>query len=117
MTPSELGKWGEDCALRYLLKKGYRELKKNFRSPYGEVDIIVRDEETLVFVEVKTWKTLGVDSTEYGLNKRKRNRIVNTALYFMSMFPEWDHLNVRFDLLFLSGKTEKIDHIEDFIVT
>ena len=52
---SELGKFGEDLACEYLVKKGYKIIDRNFRKPWGELDIITRaPDKTLVFVEVKT---------------------------------------------------------------
>lgn len=52
---TELGKKGEDLACRYLVDKGYRILERNFRKPWGELDIVAKSpDKTLVFVEVKT---------------------------------------------------------------
>ena len=48
-----MGAWGEDLALRYLIKHGYRLVERNYRTRRGEIDLIVRKEEALVFVEVK----------------------------------------------------------------
>ena len=49
-----LGKRGEDIAARFLLEKGLALIARNFRDKFGEIDIIAKDRETLVFVEVKT---------------------------------------------------------------
>jgi putative endonuclease len=49
-----LGSKGEDLAVRFLEKKGYRILSRNFRTPVGEIDVIAEDRNTLVFIEVKT---------------------------------------------------------------
>ena len=57
MTPGEkqlLGQWGENRAAQYLETKGFRILMRNYRTPYGEVDLIVEKEGLTVFVEVKT---------------------------------------------------------------
>lgn len=55
MERSELGKLGEDLACEYLVCNGYRIIERNYRQPYGEIDIISRaPDKTLVFVEVKT---------------------------------------------------------------
>lgn len=52
---SEIGKLGEDLACEYLISKGYKICERNFRKPWGELDIITKDpEDILVFVEVKT---------------------------------------------------------------
>ena len=47
------GAWGEDLALRYLIQHGYKLLERNYRTRRGEIDLIVRKDDTLVFVEVK----------------------------------------------------------------
>ena len=64
MTPkSELGKTGEDQAVRFLKAKGYVILRRNYRQQWGEIDLIARSPEgTLVFVEVKTMRKAGEDS-------------------------------------------------------
>ena len=60
MTNSQKGLEGEQRASRYLEDNGYRILERRFRSGPGEVDIIVRKRDTVVFVEVKTWDVLGM---------------------------------------------------------
>ena len=51
---NELGKWGEDMAEAYLLEKGYSILERDWKSGHHDLDIIARDEDTLVIIEVKT---------------------------------------------------------------
>ena len=65
-----LGQWGETIAARYLEKKGYRIIQKNFRCRSGEIDIIAMDGFTLVFVEVKTRS-----NQKYGLPCEAVNRV------------------------------------------
>lgn len=60
---TELGKSGEDLACRYLVDKGYRIIERNFRKPWGELDIITKNrDKTLVFVEVKTMRQFDNES-------------------------------------------------------
>ncbi len=61
MTPkNQLGKLGEDLACGYLVDKGYKIIERNFRKPWGELDIIAKSpDKTLVFVEVKTMRKFG----------------------------------------------------------
>ena len=54
VNKKEFGNWGEGYALKLLKKKGYKILTKNFRCALGEIDIIAIDNDTLIFVEVKT---------------------------------------------------------------
>lgn len=62
MTKVQVGNYGEEIACKYLQKLGYRILERNYRIRGGEIDIVAKDKDTLVFVEVKTrW------SHEFGL--------------------------------------------------
>ena len=77
-----LGAWGESVAAQYLLKKRYKLVATNYKSRYGEIDLIVCDRKHLVFVEVKT-RTVNSDMySDYGtpasavtISKQKRLRI------------------------------------------
>ena len=112
MTSSSKGLEGEEKAARYLEECGYRILERRFRSGPGEVDIIVRKGDSVVFVEVKTWDVLGVESLEYSVDSRKRGKIKKTASLFLNRHPELRGCRIRFDLIFLSRRMEKLDHWE-----
>ena len=109
-----LGKWGEDIAEKYLKKKGYLIMERNFRCRLGEIDIIALDGKTLVFIEVKTRM-----SQKYGLpceaiNHEKLRHIERTAAYYMMLKPA-DHQEARLDaveILKCEGKYY-INHIEN----
>jgi len=98
MNSRELGKWGEERARIYLEEKGYIVVEKNFRCPAGEIDIIARDGEWLVFVEVKTRR-----STRYGypaeaVDFRKQVKYIQTALYYLNRKKLLNSL-YRFDIV------------------
>ena len=112
MKTLDKGSVGEDRAAAYLEGKGYQILARRFRSRRGEVDIIARKGEDLVFVEVKTWDRLGAESLERSLNVRKRERIRATGTYFLHRHPELCGCRVRFDLIFLSRRMGNLDHWE-----
>jgi putative endonuclease len=97
------GRAGEQYAARALEKAGMRILASNFRSPRGEVDLIALDGDTLVFVEVKSWASQGVDGLEYGINREKQRRIIETAKYFLAAHREYNEMTVRFDVVFIRG--------------
>ena len=112
----ERGKQGEKIASRYLLKKGYSIIRRNYRSSFGEIDIIAFNEthKTLVFVEVR-FRSEGflVDPLE-SVNYRKQERIRKTALQFLSKTKIF-YDSVRFDVIGIverNGKFE-IEHVED----
>lgn len=67
---SEIGKFGEDLAYEYLVKQNYKIIDRNFRKPWGELDIIaMAQDKTLVFVEVKTMRQCGNTATNEAMNK------------------------------------------------
>ncbi|MBF0472901.1 MAG: YraN family protein [Nitrospirae bacterium] len=110
------GAYGERLAGNYLLKKGYKIIKKNYKNNVGEIDIIAMDGDKLVFVEVKTRKgdTFGspIDAVDY----KKQKKIINTALCFMR--DKAVELPVRFDIIgvrLFSGFKKEIEHIMDVI--
>lgn len=96
------GRAGEEKAAFYLEEKGLKILERNFRSTSGEVDLIALEGETLVFIEVKAWSTLGVDALEQGLNEKKQRRIIETAKYFLASHREYRYMAVRFDVVFVA---------------
>jgi putative endonuclease len=70
-----LGRDGEDKAVSFLRSKGYRILARNFRTKFGEIDIICRDKDWLVFVEVKTRSNPDFGYPEESVNRRKISRL------------------------------------------
>ncbi|MQY77182.1 MAG: YraN family protein [Spirochaeta sp.] len=107
------GREGETAAVKYLEKNGYKVMERNFRCRRGEVDIIARKDEELVFVEVKNWDALAIDSLEHSLSSLKKQRIIETTQYFIHCHPELMESRIRFDLIFIHGELSKIDHIEN----
>jgi len=76
------GKLGEEIAKNYLEKKGYKILEQNYKTKYGEIDLVARDGRDLVVVEVRTKKGEMFGSPEDSLNKKKLRKIqLNTLAY------------------------------------
>jgi putative endonuclease len=75
----ELGKRGEDIAERYLIQQGYQILERNYHSQQGEVDIIARDGQFLVFVEVKSYSFRSYGSPVGAVRKNKKQSIIHAA--------------------------------------
>lgn len=101
------GLYGEDLACQELMKMGLKIVERNFKSPYGEVDIVVEHEEELVFVEVKYWDSYDLADLEYAIDARKRDRIIKTSLYFLERNSIYRDYSLRYDVFFLTGKSEK----------
>ena len=108
-----LGQRGEARAARYLKGLGYRIIRRNYRSPSGEVDIIAQDGETLVFVEVKARKDNAFGSPLEAVDQRKRKRITGAALFYMSGLKEQPC--ARFDVIGIMqrGWRTEVEHIID----
>ncbi|MDR0403222.1 MAG: YraN family protein [Treponema sp.] len=98
------GREGEEAAARALEKEGMRVLARNFRSNAGEIDIVAQDGEILVFVEVKNWPAFGLENLDYGINGKKKGRIIETAKYFLSIHREYIDRPIRFDVVYLSPR-------------
>jgi putative endonuclease len=98
---SAAGREGEAKAAAALEKAGMSIIAKNVRSPQGEVDIVALDGDTIVFIEVKSWSTYGIEELQYGVNLKKRRRIIETAKYFLAAHREYNGMAVRFDVVFV----------------
>jgi putative endonuclease len=79
----DLGKEGELLALRRLEELGYRCIARNYRCALGEVDLVARDGDTLVFVEIKTRKGKGLGYAKQAVTERKKRQISKVALAYM----------------------------------
>ncbi len=103
------GDAGEDKAVSYLKKKGYKIIARNFNCPFGEVDIIAARGKDLVFIEVKTRSN--ADAFGGGVaavNKAKQMRIAKAAIsYIKKHKPAYD--GIIFDIIAITG--EDIEHI------
>lgn len=109
-----LGSKGEDLAIQFLKKKGYRIIKRNYKTSVGEIDIIARDGNTIVFVEVKTRTDDSFGYPFEAVNKKKRQKLKNLALLYLKR--QVKESPVRFDVLsifYTDGREREIEHIKD----
>ncbi len=93
-----LGKRGEDLAAKFLAKEGYRIIERNFRCPYGEIDLIARDGKTVVFVEIKTRTSARLSPPYLAVNKSKRQKIKKTAQFYLNL-KKAGPVECRFDIV------------------
>jgi putative endonuclease len=109
-----LGIKGEDLAVKFLKKKGYRILSRNYKTPLGEIDIVAEDGETLVFVDVKTRTDDAFGLPFEAVNHRKREKLRKVALYYLKNVRRKDVAS-RFDVLSIEagGSKNEIEHILD----
>ncbi len=106
MSNQQKGRDGERLALDLLKKSGYRILKRNYRSPYGEIDIIARDGQCYCFVEVKSRSCDRFGLPQEALDFSKRRRMQNCALDYLKKNGLLDH-RARFDVVSIIGAPAK----------
>lgn len=116
MNAKETGRSGETTAAQYLCKKGYIIKERNFTRPGGEIDIIAEKDGCIVFVEVKTRRSVAYGYAAEYVTKSKAERVRRTAL----MYEIGHGADMRFDVIEVyyreSGgvfEVTEIDHIED----
>ncbi len=97
----DFGKRGELEAARLLKKDGYKIIEMNYRSRFGEVDIVARDGDVLVFVEVKTRSSLDFGSPKEAVGEKKKGHIIQSAQDFLVRFDALGVPEVRFDVVSL----------------
>ena len=95
-----LGVSAEGRAALLLAAKGYRELARRWRSPVGEVDLVVRRGRTLVFVEVKARPRM--DDAAWSVLARQKRRIVAAAEAWLAAHPEHAGYDIRFDAVLVA---------------
>lgn len=102
----ERGKRAEQQAAEFLRSHGYQIVEENYRWPGGEIDLIARDGEFLVFVEVKARSSESFGIPEEFVNARKQHKLIRTAQRYLLQHPT--KLNVRFDVVALSRGTARL---------
>ena len=98
LARQNLGKAGEDCAVAELERRGYAILARRYRTRHGEIDIIARDEETTVFVEVKARATDEFGAAAEALTPWKRGRLVRMATDYIAR-NGLENQRCRFDVV------------------
>jgi len=97
-----IGKWGEDCAFAFLESKGFKVLERNVRTPHGEIDLIALDQETVVFVEVKTRSHHHAGYPEEAVTEEKMEHMIDSAESWLQNHPEYEQ-NWRLDVIAVTG--------------
>lgn len=118
----ELGRWGEDYAAEYLQGVGFEIISRNFRTPYGEIDIIaqqtsdnIEDEKLTVFIEVKTRSSTSYGFPEEAITPRKKINLISAAQHYLQEHPELDMI-WRIDVIAVEcypNRSPSIKHFEN----
>jgi len=114
MDKQATGKAGQQAAEKYLQTKGYQILNRNFQRRGGELDIIARDGEYVVFVEVKARNNLNYGYPREAISHTKQKRIIKTALIYLA-YHKMTNSDVRFDVVevLLQNGQVYVSHIEN----
>lgn len=94
-----LGEWGEDLAARFLLARGYAALDRRYRRPGGEIDLVMRDGTSVVFVEVKTRGSWSPAAPEFWVDRRKLRRLRLVARCWLAENAQIEAESYRFDVV------------------
>ncbi len=102
----KFGKESEDLAVRSLKKQGYKIIEKNYRCKLGEIDIIAKDKDTIVFIEVKARSSDYFGDAKSGVSPQKQMKISMVALYYLKETDQ-NGKNARFDVVAIDKKMGK----------
>ena len=103
------GNKGENLAVKFLQEKGYKILTRNFRSHFGEIDIIAEKDGITIFVEVKFREGNSYGKPNEAVSNQKIKKIIKTANFWIAKIGE--EIPCRFDVITISS--DKIKHIEN----
>jgi len=102
----QFGEAAEALAARLLKKRGYKIIETNYRTPLGEIDIIARDGDTLVFVEVKARQTGQFGTPKWAVTPRKQRKISMVALYYLKTTGQ-SQSKARFDVVSIRSAPQR----------
>ena len=102
MQRQRLGKQGEDLAAAELERRGYTIIARRYRTRHGEIDIVARDADTIVFVEVKAKETAEFGTAAAAVTSRKQRRVVSMAVDYLARNRLAGH-PCRFDVVAIDG--------------
>ncbi|OGP82480.1 MAG: YraN family protein [Deltaproteobacteria bacterium RBG_16_54_11] len=110
-----MGSRGEDLAVQYLKKRGFKVIERNYHCQWGEIDLIAREKNTLVFIEIKARS-----SSEYGLpqeavDRFKQKKLIEVARYYLAERHLTEDIPARFDVvaIHLTPAGPQIELIKD----
>ena len=102
-TTTELGQEGQNRAEKFLLDLGYQIIERNFRSKFGEIDLVALKDDTLIFVEVKARATNLFGLPEEAVTKRKISHITLAGEYYATLHPELPE-SQRIEVVAIEGR-------------
>ena len=115
LSKQQLGRLGERLGARFLRRRGYRMVARNYACPAGEIDLIALDRDSIVFVEVKARRDDAVAEPEDAVNFHKRRRLTATAKYYLLQTGAQER-PCRFDVISVvlrDGCRPEVEHFID----
>lgn len=109
-TTTATGSAAEDTALQWLIDKGLRVVERNFRCKMGEIDLIMLDGETLVFVEVRLRNNARHMSGAESITRSKMNHLIRTASRYLQTHPRLRDFEFRFDVVSMGSGIDWIQN-------
>ena len=112
-TTREQGQYTEGLACQFLENKGFRLIEKNFSCKVGEIDLIMKDKESLVFVEVRYRKSNNFGSAAESITAAKQLKLIKTASLYLQRHDKLNKYPARFDVVSITGfiETDNLDKI------
>lgn len=111
----EIGGRAEELALQYLKGQGLKPVERNFRCRMGEIDLIMRDGETLVFVEVRYRKNREFGGPVESVGRSKRHKLITTAKVYLQKHGYSVKRPVRFDVVGIVGSDDSVEWLKNAI--
>jgi len=110
----EIGKKGEEHATKYLIEKNYKIIQRNFECKQGEIDIIAKDKNEYVFIEVKTRQNLNYGMPSESVTIQKQKHIKNATKYYIYL-NKLENQYIRFDVIEIFIKNNKyyLNHLKN----
>ena len=111
MTSDRNGKIGEHLAEKFLISRGYDILERNYRTKFGEIDLIAKYKDCTVFVEVKLRSNSNYGFPVEYVNKKKQEKIIKTCQVYLDVEKDF----IRFDIISIikEGSKYHIEHIKN----
>ena len=113
-TTREQGQYTESLACEYLEAKGLKLIEKNYNCRLGEIDLIMQDNDSLVFVEVRYRRSNNFGSGAESITNSKQSKLIKTASLYLQQHAKLNKYPARFDVVSISGfiETENINNID-----
>ncbi len=113
MINQQVGQFAEDKALDYLSKQGLQLVRRNYNCSLGEIDLIMQDKDSLVFIEVRSRSNPRFGGGIVSITYAKKQKILKAALHYLSNNSFQDQFPLRFDVVSLDGPSGQMTWLKD----